>query len=57
MPLPHFLIMLCAVIVMAALTIWASLQAGIALVVLLLVALSAAVLLHLGQRGHHDPRP
>lgn len=54
MPLPHFLLMLLAVIVAAALTLWVSMSAGVPLIALLLVALSAAALLHLAQRNRDD---
>lgn len=50
MPLPHFLVMLVAVIVVAALTLWASLAVGVPLQVLMLVALSAVVLVRLSAR-------
>lgn len=50
MPLPHFLLLLVAVIAAAALTIWAAVSAGIPVVLLGLVALIAALLTHLAGR-------
>lgn len=55
MPLPHFLLLILAVVLAAALTLWASFAAGVPEIVLVLVALSAAAVLHLSNRGHHDP--
>ena len=52
MPLPHFLLMIAAVILAAALTIWASLSAGVPLVALGLIALTGAAVLHLSMRDH-----
>ncbi len=54
MPLPHFLMMLVTVILAAALTLWAGFAAGVPLAAMVLVALSAAAVLHLRQRGGHD---
>lgn len=58
MPLPHFLMLIMAVVVAAALTLWALLASGLPQISLLIVALAAALLVHLvhsGQRGtHHD---
>lgn len=54
MPLPHFLMMLVTVILAAALTLWAGVAVGVPLVAMLLIALTAAALLHLRQRGGHD---
>jgi len=56
MPLTHFLMLLAAVILGAALTLWVGLAAGLPPVAILLVALSAALLLHLGLRQGHDHR-
>ncbi|MFN3274390.1 MAG: hypothetical protein ACK41U_06930 [Paracoccus sp. (in: a-proteobacteria)] len=56
MPLPHFLLLIAAVLVAAGLTLWISLSAGVPMIVILLGGLSAALALHLSQRGHHhDP--
>ncbi|MFN3524963.1 MAG: hypothetical protein ACK4YU_02640 [Paracoccus sp. (in: a-proteobacteria)] len=55
MPLPHFLLLIAVVLLAAGLTIWASIAAGLPMIVILLGALSAAVVLHLGHRGYHDP--
>ncbi len=54
MPLPHFLFLIAAVILVAALTLWASFTAGVPLVALALIALSGAVLVHLTQGDRHD---
>ncbi|WP_265499143.1 hypothetical protein [Paracoccus beibuensis] len=54
MPLTHFLVLICAVVVGAALTLWVSLAAGLPVVTILLLALSCALLVHLGQRDRHD---
>ncbi|WP_306753224.1 hypothetical protein [Paracoccus actinidiae] len=54
MPLPHFLFLIAAVILVAALTLWASFAAGVPVVALALIALSAAALLHLAQGNRHD---
>lgn len=56
MPLPHFLLMIAAVLVAAFLTLWASFAVGMPELALLLIALSAAALLHLGHRNGHDHR-
>lgn len=50
MPLPHFLMMIAAVILAAGMTIWASLSAGVPLAVMGLIALSAAALVRLAMR-------
>lgn len=52
MPLPHFLILILAVILAAGLTIWAASVVGIPLFALGLLALVAAALAHLGTRNH-----
>ena len=54
MPLPHFLFLIAAVFLVAALTLWASFAAGVPVVALALIALSAAALLHLTQGNRHD---
>lgn len=54
MPLTHFLLLIVAVILAGAFTLWASLAAGIPLMTLLLVALSGAALLHFSTRNWHD---
>ena len=52
MPLPHFLLMIAAVILTAALTIWATVSAGVPLAALALVALTGAAVLHLSMRDN-----
>ena len=47
MPLPHFLILILAVILAAGLTIWVASAVGVPLVVLALVLLMAAGVVHL----------
>lgn len=54
MPLPHFLLMLLAVVCAAALTLFLSFAAGIPMIVLVLVALTGALLMHLGPHDGHD---
>lgn len=54
MPLTHFLLLIVAVIVGAAVTLWVSFSAGVPEVALALVALTAAALVHLGHRNGHD---
>lgn len=55
MPLPHFLLLVVATILAAAVTLWVSLSAGVPLVAFGLLALSAAALLHISRGGHdHD---
>ena len=54
MPLPHFLILIAAVILVAALTLWVSFAAGVPLMALALIALSAVAVLHLSQGDRHD---
>ncbi|AWX92315.1 hypothetical protein DPM13_00840 [Paracoccus mutanolyticus] len=53
MPLPQFLVLICAVIVAAALTIWVASAIGIPLLALGLVALTAAAITHLAMREDH----
>ena len=52
MPLPHFLLMLAAVILMAGVTLWASISAGVPLAAVGLIALTGAAVLHLSMRDH-----
>ncbi len=54
MPLPHFLLMLAAVTIAAALTLWATLSAGVPLIALALIALTAAAVLRLSMRDHES---
>lgn len=54
MPLPHFLLLILAVVLAAALTLFASFAAGVPEVAFALVALMAAGLVHLSTRKHHD---
>lgn len=54
MPLPHFLLLIFMVILAAAVTLWASMAAGIPLLSLLLVALTGAVLVHFSIRNGRD---
>ncbi|WP_199259799.1 hypothetical protein [Paracoccus binzhouensis] len=54
MPLPHFLILILAVILAAGLTIWAASAVGIPLVAIGLLALAAAGIAHLTMRDHHS---
>lgn len=56
MPLPHFLLMILAVVLAAALTLWASIASGLPEVALLFAALTGAALVHLGHRNRHDHR-
>lgn len=46
MPLPHFLMMLAAVVAAAAVTLWLAISLGIPFGALALVALVAAAVLH-----------
>lgn len=50
MPLPHFLILMLAVILAAGLTLWAASAVGIPLFALGLLVLAAAGIAHLGTR-------
>lgn len=54
MPLPHFLILILAVILAAGLTIWAASAVGIPLFALGLLALLAAAIAHLTTRDHRS---
>lgn len=56
MPLPHFLLLLVAVIAAAALTIWAAFSAGVPVIVLGLVAVVGAMLSHLATRLEPEQR-
>ncbi|WP_170295199.1 hypothetical protein [Paracoccus aestuariivivens] len=53
MPLPHFLILIVAVILTGALTIWIAASIGIPLYVLGVVALTAAAIVHFATRVDH----
>ncbi|WP_134727016.1 hypothetical protein [Paracoccus luteus] len=62
MPLPHFLLMLAAVILTAGATLWAALAAGVPLPLMGGVVLAGAVVVHLATRSrdagdgpHHHP--
>ncbi|WBU51918.1 hypothetical protein [Paracoccus sp. SCSIO 75233] len=52
MPLPHFLLLIAAVIAAAAATLWFSLSNGVPLMVLAMVVLIAAGLVHVTRRDH-----
>ena len=54
MPLTHFLMLIAAVVLGAALTLWISIAAGWSPIAVPLLALSAALLVHLNQRNRHD---
>lgn len=54
MPLPHFLVLIAVVILLAGLTIWAALVTGVPLAVLGLVALMAVAVVHFAARHHPD---
>jgi hypothetical protein len=54
MPLPHFLILILAVILAAGLTIWAASAIGIPLFALGFLALLAAAIAHLTTRDHRS---
>jgi hypothetical protein len=54
MPLPHFLFLIAAVILVAALTLWASFAAGVPVVAFALIILSGAAVLHLAHGNRHD---
>lgn len=56
MPLPHFLLLIASVLLAAGLTLWAAFASGVPLAALALVALGAALVLHLVPRDHRDPR-
>ncbi|MBU2956374.1 hypothetical protein Q4511_03870 [Paracoccus sp. 1_MG-2023] len=56
MPLPHFLMLLSAVIIGAAVTLWAAFAAGVPPMAFVLIALSAALFAHFGLRNNHDPK-
>ncbi len=57
MPLPHFLILILAVILAAGLTIWAASAIGIPLFALGFLALLAAAIAHLTTRDHRSLSP
>lgn len=54
MPLPQFLLMLVAVIIAAAVTVWVALSAGVPPLALGLIALIAVAALHLALRDKGD---
>ncbi len=54
MPLPHFLLLLFAVLTFAFISIWAAFSANVMIVPLVLVALSGAALIHVGHIQRHD---
>lgn len=56
MPLPHFLTLIAAVIIAAAVTLSAAFAVGLAEMVILLSTLGAAVALHLAHDGRKNPR-
>lgn len=53
MPLPHFLLLVLAVIVAAAITLWAMFSVGVPQVAILLAALTGAALVRFSTR-HRD---
>lgn len=53
MPLPHFLILIFAVILAAGLTIWAASAVGVPPFALALLVLAGAGIAHLTTRDHH----
>lgn len=55
MPLPHFLLLVIAVIALAAATLWLALAAGVPLAALGMGALIAAAAAHLGARMGDGP--
>lgn len=54
MPLPHFLLLILAVILTAALTLGLSYAAGVPQIALALLALFAAAVLHLSVRRSRE---
>jgi len=54
MPLPHFLMLIIAVILAAGLTIWAASAVGIPLFALGFLALLAAAIAHLSMRDRRS---
>ena len=54
MPLPHFLLLLMAVILAAALPLWLSFAIGMPEIMLALLAQAGAALVHMSVRNHHD---
>ena len=56
MPLPHFLLLLLAVILTAALTLGLSVAIGMPEIILAFLALAGAALVHMSMRNHHDPK-
>ncbi|WP_196216712.1 hypothetical protein [Paracoccus shanxieyensis] len=53
MPLPHFLILILAVILAAALTLWIASASGVPLMAMALVILMAAGIAHFAMREDH----
>ncbi|WP_170162107.1 hypothetical protein [Paracoccus siganidrum] len=56
MPLPHFLLLIMAVILAAALTLWLFFATGVPQILFALLILGGAGLVHLSLRKHHDHR-
>ncbi|MEZ5725562.1 MAG: hypothetical protein R3E47_10825 [Paracoccaceae bacterium] len=54
MPLPHFLLLMIAVILAAAATLWVSIANGVPLVALALAALIAAAVVHFSRNDHQQ---
>lgn len=54
MPLPHFLLLIMAVILAAALTLWLAIALGVPEAALILPLLGAAAILHLSVGKRHD---
>ncbi|MFV0411158.1 MAG: hypothetical protein ACK5LJ_16105 [Paracoccus sp. (in: a-proteobacteria)] len=52
MPLPHFLLLIAAVILAAAATLWVSVANGVPLIALALAALIAAGVVHFTRNDH-----
>ncbi len=52
MPLPHFLLLIAAVVLAAAATLWFSVANGVPLVALALAALIAAGVVHFTRNDH-----
>ncbi len=56
MPLPHFLMMLAAVLAAAAVTLWLAISLGVPFGAVALVVLVAAAVLHFTRPGDDHPR-
>ena len=52
MPLPHFLMLIAAVVLAAAATLWVSLTNGVPIIALSLAALIAAAVVHFTRSDH-----